>query len=272
MDQGIYLLLAFARIAAVVMTAPILGSRVVPIRMRIGIAVVLTAAAFPLIGQTSVVLNNVSQIPGAIFSEVVIGAMLGLGVMIMFAAAQMAGTVIGQMAGLQISETLDPNTGQMASPVAKLFGILSLAAFALVGGPELVVTATLDTFLHLPLGTQLESQKLLALTTELLQQSFMLTLRGVAPAVAALMISTIVIGLISRTYPQMNLLGLGLSSNLVVMLLAIFFTLGGSVWLFVDDLEHYIAMIGDALRESVVEPTSDPITPTAYSARGSINP
>ena len=104
-----------------------------------------------------------------------------------------------------------------------------------------------DRFATLPLGTTLETTAVTGLVIELLQQSFLLTLRGVAPAVAALMISTLVIGLISRTYPQMNLLGMGLSSNLMVMMLAIFFTLGGCVWLFADDLEHFIAMIQNVL-------------------------
>ena len=124
-----------------------------------------------------------------------------------------------------------------------------MAAFALIGGPELVITATLDTFANVPIGTSLQSATVFPLLGELLQQSFILTLRGVAPAVAALMISTLVIGLISRTYPQMNLLGLGLSSNLLVMFLAIFFTLGGCVWLFVDDLQQIMALIQDSISQ-----------------------
>jgi flagellar biosynthetic protein FliR len=253
MDSTVYFLLAFTRVAALVMTAPVFGSRAVPFKLRVGLAVVLTLTAYPLIDSSSIDASVSGQIATAFFSEAIIGSLLGLGVMIMFSAAQVAGTVISQMAGIQLSNTLDPQTGETASPVSQMFGVLSLAAFALVGGPELVVSATLDTFVHLPLGTSLETASVVGLVTELLQQSFILTLRGVAPAVAALMISTLVIGLIGRTYPQMNLLGMGLSSNLIVMLLAIFLTLGGSVWLFVDDLDQFIAMITDAMQESATE-------------------
>ena len=253
MDSTVFFLLALARITAVVMTAPVFGSRAVPLKMRVGIAIVLTLTAFPLIDSSAINPSATGQIITALFSEFIIGSLLGLGVMIMFAAAQAAGTVISQMAGIQISNTLDPQSGETASPVSQMFGVLSLAAFALVGGPELVVSATLDTFIRLPLGTSLETASVLGLITDLLQQSFILTLRGVAPAVAALMISTLVIGLISRTYPQMNLLGMGLSSNLIVMLLAVFLTLGGSVWLFIDDLDQFIALITGAMQESVTE-------------------
>ena len=260
MDTAVVFLLALFRVSAVVMTAPVLGSRSVPFKFRIVIALLLTLTAIPLIDGSAIDSTEPKLLGAAILSEVIIGLLLGIGVMIVFAAAQIAGTVISQMAGIQLSDSLDPNTGQSASPVSQLFGVLSLAAFALVGGPELVVSAMLDTFVELPLGRSLETSNVLSLVAELLQQSFLLTLRAVAPAIAALMISTLVIGLISRTYPQMNLLGLGLSSNLMVMLLAIFFTLGGSVWLFVDDLDQFIAMIGEGISESQahVEPVAEP--------------
>lgn len=239
-------LLAFTRISAMVMTAPVLGSRSVPFRFRVALAGILTLSTFSLIQSHSTLLDS-SQFVQAFFSELTVGLMLGLGVMIVFAAAQMAGTVIGQMAGIQIADSLDPQTGQPTSPVSQLFGILSLAAFAVIGGPELIASATLDTFIRFPVGSSLEMGPIIELVPQLLHESFILALRGVAPAVAALLISTIVIGWISRTYPQMNLLSLGLSSNLVVMFLAISLTLGGCVWLFVDDLDQFIAMISNSI-------------------------
>jgi flagellar biosynthetic protein FliR len=246
-------LLALTRILAVVFTAPVLGSRSVPFKFRVIIGCTLTLTALPLIGGSAVTALQPGEILSAILSEVVIGTLLGLGVMIMFAAAQTAGTIIGQMAGIQISGNLDPQSGQSSSPVGQVFAVLSLAAFALIGGPELVISAVLDTFVSLPLGSRLETSAIVDLLARLLQQSFILTLRGVAPAVAALMISTIVIGLVSRTYPQMNMFGIGLSSNLIVMMLAIFFTLGGCVWLFVDDLNAIVAMIANGMLDSQAE-------------------
>ena len=227
---------------AVAMTAPLLGSRVVSMRARIGIALAVAVLAFPLV-EVSNVPTQPSEVCSAFISEALIGALLGLGVMILFAAAQMVGAVIGQMAGIQITDQLDPNSGSASSAVSQLFAVLSLAVFALVNGPELVVSSVLDTFVSLPPGTAIKTSSLLELVTQLLQQSFVLTLRGVAPAVASLMISTMVIGLIGRTYPQMNMLQVGLSSNLVVMMLAIFLTLGGCVWLFVDDWQQAVDFI-----------------------------
>ena len=253
-------LLVLVRTAALVLTAPLLGSRAVPIRFRIGLAIVLSLVSLPLVHSHSVIATNAILPPAEIFhlatSELVIGFALGLGVTIMFAAAQMAGTVIGQMAGLQMSDLIDPTSGQSGTAVSQLFGILSLAAFALMGGPELLLGSLLDTFVHLPIGTELLTGEagqgvgrveLASLMIQILRQSFLLTLRAVAPAVVALMISTVTISMIGRAWPQMNLSGIGFGSNVLVMMGSVFLVSGGCVWLFVDDLNSVIELIQGTL-------------------------
>jgi flagellar biosynthetic protein FliR len=237
--------LAFVRIAAMIFTAPVLGHRSVPLRIKAILALGLTTVTFPLLNQSTVPteLNGWTQ---SFFSELTIGIFLGLGVQIVFAAAQMTGTVISQMAAIQIGGGTDTMGGE-GSPVSKLFGVLSIAAFILLSGPEHLVGATIDTFVSVPVGTPLKSGGLVDLMIELLRQSFLLTLRGVAPAVGAMMISTFVIGLISRNYPQINLLNLGLTTNLGVMMLSLMFTLGGCVWLFADDFQQVLSTIQNAI-------------------------
>ncbi|MEL7497294.1 MAG: flagellar biosynthetic protein FliR [Planctomycetota bacterium] len=244
--------LTLVRVTAVVFTAPVLGGTQIPIRFRVLMAVTLTVFTAPMVFQVATPPAELDMM-SCVFSELMIGMSLGLGVAILLAAARMVGTVIGQMASIPTMEQFP----ELNSPVGKLFGFLSIAAFVLVSGPELVVTSMIDTFVYLPVGSTLETLELSQLLIELLRQSFQLTLRGVAPAVAALLVSTLVIGVISRNYPQVNLLGLGLSSNLLVMMLAIFFTLGGCVWLFVDDFEQTRLTIEDALKAARQPSTVD---------------
>ena len=218
--------LAFVRIASMVFTAPVLGHRSVPFRFKVLLALVLTTVTFPLISKSTTIPTEIDGWTQSLFAELSIGIFLGLGVQIVFAAAQMAGTVISQMAAMQTGDGNDTLGGE-GSPVSKLLGVLSIAAFVLMGGPEQVVGATMDTFVAVPVGTSLQTAGLIDLAVELLRQSFLLTLRGVAPAVGAILITTFVVGLISRNYPQINLLNMGLTSNLCVMILSLSFTLGG---------------------------------------------
>lgn len=251
MQAAVVFILVLTRIAAMVMTAPVLGNRAVPLKIRAGISVLLALATVSLIPVSTNVPVQGGAVVSAMIAEALIGSLMGLGVMLLFAAAQMVGTMVGQMAGLQMADSQDPSTGSPSTAVARLMSLVSIAVFVVIGGPELLVTSILDTFLQVPLGTELNPATMINTIGLLLQQSFLLTLRGVAPSVGAMMVATISIGLIGRSYPQMNMLQVGLGSNLVVMLLAVSLTLGGCVWLFVDDLGGTIHSIQNAISQPV---------------------
>ena len=262
--------LALVRIASMVFTAPVLGHHSIPFRFKMLLALALTTVTFPLIDQSTTIPSEIDGWVHSLFSELAIGIFLGLGVQIVFAAAKMTGTIMSQMAAMQIGNGNDTLGGE-GSPVSKLLGVLSIAAFVLMGGPEQLVGATIDTFVAVPVGTSLQTAGLINVTIELLRQSFLLTLRGVAPAVGAIMISTFVIGLISRNYPQIDLLNMGLASNLCVMLMALLFTLGGSVWLFADDFYQVVNTIQDAIVASDAEDDLTAIKPIPLKKTNPLN-
>lgn len=262
MDVLVVSLLVFTRIFAVAMTAPILGSHVVNVRTRCAVAFAVMVLVIPLVGVPESILVGARGKESALLArlfhlalgEATIGLAMGLSVAIMFSAASAAGTVVSQMAGMNVGGS--PEGGELGSgALAKLFSMLSLAAFAVIGGPAMVMTAVADTFVHLPLGTALFTDSLPALMGELLHQSFLLTLRAVGPVISCLLVSNIVVGIISRTYPQMNLLGMGLTTNMIVMAGAVFLTIGGTVWLFVDDVKPTLDWTQQQLKSISIEPT-----------------
>ena len=237
-------LLVATRITAGIFTAPVLGNVQVPIRFRILLAILLTTMTTPVL---STKINLGSDWVSMFFGELVIGISLGLGVSILFAAAQMVGASMSQMASIPVTEII-PN---LASPIGNLFCLLSVAVFILMNGPELMVASLLGTFAELPPGISLNLYELDQLAIDLLRQSFLLTLRGVAPAVAAILVSTLVVGMIGKNYPQLNLLEFGIGSNLAILMVAILMTISGCVWLFVDDVQNIHHLIKDRLQQSV---------------------
>lgn len=244
----------FVRIAALVFTAPILGSKAVSAQHRLLLALVLTFVSFSsmpseAVNGAPIPLDSSIVAPAA--AEATIGITLGLGTLIIFSAAQMAGNTISQMAGLQFFDQLDPTTGGNSSPVGQLFGLTSLATFALMSGPDLVVGSILQSFQQLPTGISIEGERILDLLPQILQQSFILAISGVGPGIAAILSTSIAFGFVCRTFPQMNLTSLALGSNIAIMYLAIFLSMGGCIWLFMDDLAPTLEQIQKILIQSV---------------------
>lgn len=236
-----------------IFTAPILGSQAVSVQRKLLLSIVLAIVSYSsmpaeLISRADIPLDASILAPAV--AEATIGISLGLGTLIIFSAAQIAGNAIGQMAGLQFFDQLDPTTGGTSSPVGQLFGLTSLATFALMSGPDLVVGSVLQTFQQLPTGLSLDGDYALNLLPEILQQSFILAISGVGPGIAAILSTSLAFGFVCRTFPQMNLTSLALGSNVVMMYLAIFLTLGGCIWLFMEDLTPTLQRIQSTLTQS----------------------
>ena len=128
-----------------------------------------------------------------------------------------------------------------------LIGLAAACVFVLSGGLELALSSMLDSFTALPIGNSLSGENAVNLVTSILHQSFELTIRAIAPAIAALLVSTLVIGMVARSLPQLNLVQIGLSTNTGLMLTAAFLTLGGCVWLVMDDFEKVNDLIVQTL-------------------------
>lgn len=244
----------FCRTAAMLLVAPVLGDKSVPIYIKAILALTISLAIAPLVLEQNQLLFSFADlqihwITSKLINEAIIGTLLGLGILIIFSAALMIGSAIGQISGLQI-DSFSPNNSLGQRPTTQLIGFTAIAVFVLIGGPEMLVASIMDSFVALPIGHTIDLSAAVTTLTTLLQQSFELTIRAVAPAIGTLLISTTLIGTLSRTMPQLNLVQVGLASNHGLMMAALFLTLGGCAWLAVDDVERASDFINESFRES----------------------
>jgi flagellar biosynthesis protein FliR len=105
----------------------------------------------------------------------------------------------------------------------------------------------LDSFRALPIGGASLPEAVPHALVSLVSESFSLGLRIAVPAVLALLLASIVLGLISRTITQLNIMSLGFGLNVVVALVALAMSLGSAAWLLEDHLQPVTSQIIDAL-------------------------
>lgn len=247
LSQFILFTLVLARVSGLMLIAPVFGAPEVPVQVRALLAVALTLVLMPVQWGT---LPSVPQtLPPYLLligSELAIGLLLGLAVQIMFSGIQLAGQVIGQVSGLALADVFNPSFDANIPLFSQLLYLTTLAVYLLVGGHRLLVQGLLDTFAAMPAGTAAMPDAAGALTA-LVTQSFDLGLRAAAPATMALLLATLVMGLISRTLPSLNILAFGFGLNTMVTLGALAFSLGGIAWVFQQQLEPAIDTMLDAV-------------------------
>ncbi|MEQ8791416.1 MAG: flagellar biosynthetic protein FliR [Pirellulaceae bacterium] len=233
--QLLVFLLVLTRVSGLVMTAPVMGMQTAPVRVRGMVAVALAALVTPLAAEqvyfehppTSII-DLVTLAAG----ELVVGLSMGLGTMILFAGLQLTGQIAGQMSGMQLADIFDPGFETNVPLFARLLDLITLAVFLAIGGHREVLRALLDTFQWMPPGEARFSEGVLTMLVELSTQSFVLGIRAAAPIMVSLLLSILVLGLISRTLPQLNVLAVGFSLNTMIMLATLAISLGAIAWLF----------------------------------------
>jgi len=244
--------LVLARLSGLVMTAPIYGASEVPMRVRALLAVALAVLITP--AQWDVAVEdpgNTLNYLVVLGSELVIGLSLGLGIVILFSGIYVAGQMIGRIGGLILADVIDPSSGTSIPVFSQLMFQLTLAVFVTVGGHRIVMAGLLDTFQTIPPGSGAVLPSSLASIAEafvfLLAQSFVLAVRAAAPVVTSLLLSTLVMGLISRTLPQLNILAVGFGMNSLLTFGVLALSLGAAAWVFQDQLEPAMETLLEAL-------------------------
>lgn len=241
--------LVLVRIAALAAIAPFFGSAEVPLRVRALLAVAISALVVPLeIDKAMAAPATTTAFLIAAGAEALVGLTLGLGVLVLFSAVNVAGQMISQASGMQMAEVFDTGGETQLPVLSKLLFWVTLAVFVTIGGHRHVLAALLDTFEWMPPGQGMVTASVGSAMTSILSQSFVLGVRAAAPAMMALVLATLILGLAGRTLPQLNVMSLGFSLNTLVTLGAICLALGTAAWTFQEPLEPVLESLSDALR------------------------
>jgi flagellar biosynthetic protein FliR len=248
LDQVLVFTLVLSRVGGLVMTAPLLSGSYAPLRVRAFIAVGLSLLITPLHWDLPIdPPGNLLHLMVYVGGETIVGMALGLGVLILFAGIQIAGQIMGQMSGMHLADIVDPAFQASVPMFSRLLNMVALAAFVVIGGHRLLIDSLLDTFRWMPPGHALINTGLVDTLTTVLAQSFVLGVRTAAPAMVALLMALLVMGLISRTLPQLNVIAVGFSLNSMIMLAVLAITLGAMVWVFQDRVEPTIDSVREVL-------------------------
>ena len=246
-SQLVTFVLVLARVGAVVMTAPVFGNRAAPMRVRAFLAIALAILVTPLYLPSYIALpGGVAQLAKYVANELLIGMLLGLSIMILFSGVQLTGQIVSQLSGTAITDAFDPISEAQTPIVSQLLYFLALAVFVLIGGHHMVMDAILATFHWLPPGEAFVGSSATDVVVEVTTQSFLLGIRAAAPAMVELLIATLVLGLIGRTLPQINILAVGFSINSLLALVSLLLSVGTIAWLFQDQTGPILDLVQQA--------------------------
>jgi flagellar biosynthetic protein FliR len=222
LDDVYRMLLLMFRTGALLSTVPIFGHVSVPRVLRIWLMILFAVMLFP-----SAAISNYQppatffQLSIVILSELAIGFTMGFAIIIVFAAVQFAGHLIGLEMGLAISNVIDPMSAGELSIIGEFFYLVSLLVFLMIDGHHAVIEALVRSYELIPIAGGVFSADLISYIITLTGNVFVLGVKLSAPVIITLFIVNVVLGIIARTVPQMNVFIIGFTLAVAVGLIMI---------------------------------------------------
>jgi flagellar biosynthetic protein FliR len=218
------LLFAMVRIGAAFVAAPVFSAVSVPLPVRIALS-----------GAIGVMVVNTAHIvaPPEIFSittflavaaEALIGLALGFVLQIAFSAPMIASEVIGMGMGLGFANAVDPNSGHSTPALGQFLSLLLTLLFLAVDGHLVLVDLVVRSYEVMPPGAWIAPERLLGIAM-FGGYAFLAGLLLALPVGFLLLCLNVVVGMLSRAAPALNLFAIGIPASLAIGIVAILLAL-----------------------------------------------
>ena len=222
-----FYLLIFARIAGVVSTAPIYGTRGVPRRVRIGFGLCIALIVASSMEYTPLNYTTILEFTILLIKELILGLSVGLASNLCMTIINLAGMFIDREIGLTMVTAFDPTTNSTNTISADFYNYLVLVIMLCSNMHYFILSAICDSFQVIPVGgIVFESEAAYSLAIVFMQQYFIIAFRIALPIFISITLCNVILGILAKTAPQMNMFSVGIELKLILGLLVMVATVG----------------------------------------------
>jgi flagellar biosynthetic protein FliR len=225
--------LVLGRVAGIFSSLPLFGGERVPMNIRVLLTLALTLVCFPILKLSPQSLP--SDFPSLfliVIAEALIGFTLGIVAKSVFGAVEFCGQIVGMQMGFSMASLFDPAMGQQQ--LMSLFqSLLAMLLFLTLGAHHIFIRAMVESYTLIPIGGWHVSGELITFLVTTTSGIFILGVKLAAPVMVALLATSVVLGVMARSFPQMNIFMISMPLNIAIGFMA----LGLSLLVFLHTLE-----------------------------------
>lgn len=214
------------RIAGFLMVAPVIGSQLVPTRIRLVVALSISVLIAPVLPAMPEVEGISLQAMVLVGQQLLIGAALGFFLQMIFQTLVLAGQMIAMQMGLGFASMVDPSNGINVTVVSNFYLMFITMLFVALDGHLIMLEVLVRSFEAIPIAveTDFASTSLMAIV-ESISWIFSSAMVIALPALTALLINNFAFGIMTRAAPQLNIFALGFPISLLLGIFLMWLTL-----------------------------------------------
>lgn len=239
MEYVISYIWPFVRISSMIGAMFIIGSRMLPTRVRLIFSIVLTWAIIPLIPPVSADIELFS-LDGFIvtINQIIIGTTLGFLTEFLSQCFILAGQVVAMQTGLGFASIMDPVNGAATPVVGQFFSMLCALVFFGIDGHIVFIDLVHKSFTTLPIGLNFITGSTWHTLSLFLATMFQIAVNFSIASICTMLIVNFSFGVMTRAAPQLNIFSMGFAISLILGIGVLWVTLSGFMAYFESLFNH----------------------------------
>jgi len=205
--------------------APIFGRRNIPAYFKIGFAFMTALILANIVTvPDGGIGQNIYDIAFAVIKEFVTGLTIGYVSYLIFTSVYLAGQLVDMQIGFGMVNVIDPTSNVQVPVTANFYFILSMLIFLMVNGHHYLIKALYDSFVQIPIGMAHFGEEAFNIIVSVFGSVFVIGFKIAAPITAAIILTDVALGIMSRTVPQLNVFFLGMPLKIVLGIIVMILT------------------------------------------------
>lgn len=218
-DKYELFLLVLVRTSGIFLISPFFSSQNVPNIMKVGFSIILSV----LITLTLDVKVDYTDITfvSIIIKELMVGFVIGFISYAFFSTFYVMGQIIDMKIGFGMINVMDPQHRVQVPLMGNFYYILAFLLLLSINGHHIIINALIDSYNFIPIGKFVIKEDSAFLLVDVLAKSFATGFKLSAPIVIIIFLTDLLLGILSRTIPQINVFIVGMPLEILIGLLII---------------------------------------------------
>lgn len=239
--QGILVFwLVVARIGGLIAGAPFLGSPVIPRQVKVALALTLSFLMLPGLANLSKIVypDHLANYVVFFLTEIGLGFLMGNIMKLIFVGVELGGQIVGIQMGLGMAEFFDPQSNWETSIIPKFNSIIAMFIFISINGHLFLFKTLMESFILIPPGYFVLSSSLVKVVVSMVGNIFVISLKAGIPVILTLLLVQIVMGVMNRVIPQINIFMISLPLKILVGLFVLGFSMPYFLYFLEDEFDN----------------------------------
>ncbi len=219
-------LLILVRITAFIYVAPFFNLKNVPRKVKAGFSFFFALVLYEVVPMPDLVYQGVIGFAGLLISEALVGIILGFFTNICYYILAFAGQMMDMEIGFAMVNEFDPVSNIQTTITSNYYSYIVMLIMMVTNLHHYLIIAFADAFKIIPLGGAKFSPSLYLLMIEFIKEYFIIGFRIILPVFAATLILNVILAILAKVAPQMNMFVIGIQLKIFVGLAVLFLVVG----------------------------------------------